>query len=93
MNIERAYILVHNLDIPEGKRKFWQQWSTVVVAKSGEIVDVIKHFQQPDLTLNKQHLELYPDSLQFTVAAGEMITTLDEFKAKVRETTKLGNEY
>ena len=93
MNIERAFTVIHNLDVPEEKRKFWQQWSTVVINPSGEIIDVIKHFQQPDLTLNKQHLDLYPDSFQFTVAAGEIFTTLDEFKAKVRETTKLGNEY
>jgi len=82
MKIQRAFTLVHNLDIPEGKRKFWQQWSTVVASKSGEIIDVIKHFESPNLKLNKEHLDMYPDSYQFTVAAGEMFTTLLEFTQK-----------
>jgi hypothetical protein len=84
MNIERAFNLIHNLDIPEGKRKFWQQWSIVVVSQSGEILDVIKHFEAPDLESNKKHLEMYPDSFQFTVAAGEMFTTIEQFIAKVK---------
>jgi len=93
MNIERAFNLIHNLDIPEGKRKFWQQWSTVVVNPSGEIIDVIKHFEAPNLAINKKHLEMYPDSFQFTVAAGEMFTTLQQFTLKVKETVNLGKRY
>ena len=93
MNIERAFILVHNLDIPEGKRKFWQQWSTVVVDLSGEILDVIKHFEAPNLEINKKHLEMYPNSIQFTVAAGEMFTTIDQFVSKVKDAVKLGSKY
>ncbi len=93
MNIERAFILVHNLDITEERRKFWQQWSTVVVSSSGEILDVIKHFEAPTIELNKKHLEIYPLSFQFTVAAKEMFTTREEFKTKVEETFELGNKY
>jgi hypothetical protein len=93
MNIERAFNLVHNLDIPEEKRKFWQQWSTVVVNTSGEIIDVIKHFEAPNLEINKKHLEMYPNTFQFTVAAGEMFTTIEKFDYKVKDAVKLGRKY
>jgi len=93
MNIERAYTLVHNLDIPEDKQKFWQQGSTVVVNQSGKILDVIKNFKAPNLEINKKHLEMYPDSFQFTVAAGEMFTTIQQFVLKVKEAVKLRGEY
>lgn len=93
MNIERAFTLIHNLDVPEGKRKFWQKWSTVVVNSSGEIIDVIKHFESPSLESNKMHLEMYPNSFQFTVEAGQMFVTLEQFTTKVKEATKMGNAY
>jgi hypothetical protein len=89
MRIERAFDLVHNLDIPETKRKFWQQWSTVVITRRGEIVDVIKHFEWPDEFLHRRQMDLYPDSLQFTVKAGESFTTLDALKAKIEDAVRV----
>ena len=89
MRIERAFDLVHNLDIPETKRKFWQQWSTVVVTRRGEIVDVIKHFEAPDEFLHRRQMDLYPDSLQFTVKAGEMFTSLQELKSKIEDSVRV----
>ena len=48
MTIERAFRLIHLLDVPESKRKFWPQWSCVVVNREGQIEDVIQHFEAPD---------------------------------------------
>jgi hypothetical protein len=92
MRIERAYDLVHNLDVPEGKRKFWQQWSTVVITRRGAILDVIKHFEAPDEFLHRRQMELYPDSIQFTVQAGEMFTSLDRFRAKINDAVTLAEK-
>jgi len=89
MRIERAYDLVHNLDVPETKRKFWQQWASVVITRRGEILDVIKHFEAPDEFLHRRQMELYPGSIQFTVQAGEMFTSLESFKAKINDAVKL----
>ena len=85
MTTARAFAVAHNLDVPKVKRKFWPQWSTVVVNRGGSVEDVIQHIDRPNLELNRKHLEFYPDSAQFTVKAGEMFTTLEEFEKKIRE--------
>jgi hypothetical protein len=56
MTIERAFHLIHLLDVPETKRKFWPQWSCVVVNRAGQIEDVIQHFEVPDQFLDRQHM-------------------------------------
>jgi hypothetical protein len=48
MTVERAFRVVHLLDVPEPKRKFWPQWCSVVVNQHGAIEDVIQHFDAPD---------------------------------------------
>ena len=93
MNTERAFTLIHNLDIPENKRYFWQQWATVVIDKKGNILDVIKHFGEPTLSLNNEHLNMYPNSIQFTVKAGEMFSDIKDFTRKIKESVELGNKY
>jgi hypothetical protein len=85
MTIERAFRVVHLLDVPESKRKFWPQWASVVVNRDGVVEDVIQHFDAPDLSSNRQHLEFYPHSTQFTTKAGEMYLTLDEFRRKIQD--------
>ena len=89
MRIERAFALIHNLDIPESKRKFWQQWATVVITRRGEVVDVIKHFEAPDEFLHRRQMNLYPDSIQFTAKAGEMFESLDGFKSKIQDSVRI----
>ena len=81
----RAFRVVHNLDVPDRKKKFWPQWSTVVVNRSGSIEDVIQHFDAPSLAMNAEHMRLYPHSVQFTVQAGEMFVTLAEFERRVED--------
>ena len=85
MNLQRTFALVHLLDIPESKRKFWPQWSTVVVSKDGAVEDVIQYFEEPKGSLHRSHMELYPKSVQFTVKAGESFLTLASLKEKVAE--------
>ncbi|MDH4100613.1 MAG: hypothetical protein OEV28_08555 [Nitrospirota bacterium] len=92
MIIERAFNLVHNLDVPESKRKFWQQWATVVLTRRGDIIDVIKHFEAPDEFLHRRQMDIYPDTIQFTVQAGEMFTSLDSFKAKIEDAVRLAGK-
>jgi hypothetical protein len=83
MTIERAFRLIHLLDVPESKRKFWPQWSCVVVSREGQVEDVIQHFEAPDQFLDRQHMKLYPHSVQFTAKAGEMYLALDDFRNEI----------
>ena len=85
MRIERAFELIHLTGIPETKRKFWPQWSTVVVSKEGAIDDVIQHFEEPNASLHRRHMDLYPRSVQFTAKAGETYATLASLEKKVSE--------
>lgn len=89
MIIERAFTLIHNLDIPENKRKYWQQWSTIVISHSGEIIDVIKHFEWPNEFLHRGQMELYPHSIQCTAKSGEMFTTIEELKANIEDAVRI----
>jgi hypothetical protein len=89
MTPERALALIHNLDVPEDKRKFWPQWSTIVVTSGGNIEDVIQHFEWPNDVLHRRHMDIYPHSVQFTAKAGETCLTLDALLAKVQECAQL----
>ena len=83
MTVERRFRLIHLLDVPESKRKFWPQWSCVVVNQSGAIKDAIQHFEAPDQFLDRRHMDLYPYSVQFTAKAGENYLTLDDLLKKI----------
>jgi hypothetical protein len=91
MTIERAFHLIHLLDVPETKRKFWPQWSCVVVNRAGQIEDVIQHFEVPDQFLDRQHMDLYPHSVQFTAKAGEIYLALDELRKKIDDCVHVGS--
>ena len=52
--------VIHNLDVPEAKQKYWPQWATVVVNRDGVIEDVIQHFEYPNMFLHRRHMDLYP---------------------------------
>ena len=85
MTPDRALSVIHNLDVPEDRRKFWPQWSTVVVGRDGKIEDVIQHFDPPNEFLHRRQMDLYPHSVQFTARAGEMYLTREALLAKVEE--------
>ena len=89
MTPERALIVIHNLDVPEDKRRYWPHWATVVVGRGGVIEDVIQHFQPPDAFLHRRQLEIYPHSVQFTASAGETYLTVESLVAKVEECARL----
>ena len=84
MTLEEAFKLANNLDVREALRKFSPQWSTVAVSKTGEIVDVIRHKDQPTLELNREHLLKYPDTVQITAWPGRF-GTVDDLKRTVQE--------
>ena len=87
-----AFAQVNNLDIPESRRRFSPQWATVAVDRAGRILDVIRHRQAPNAILHRQHMDLYPQSVQFTASPG-MYATLEEFEAKVKECVWAGENY
>ena len=81
MTLEQAFNLVNNLDVRTPLRKFSPQWSTIAVNKSGEIIDVIRHKEQPTLQLNKEHLLKHPDSAQITAWPGRFNSIQELVKA------------
>lgn len=84
MTQEHAFSLVNNLDVREPLRKFSPQWSTIAVGKSGEIVDVIRHKQQPTPQLNRAHLLMHPESVQITAWPGRF-KSVEELAKAVKE--------
>jgi hypothetical protein len=82
--------VVHNLDVPEAKRKSWPKWATVVVNRDGVIEDVIQHFDPPALGTNAVQQRHYPHAALFSVRAGEMFVTLMQFEKKVKEVVAAG---
>jgi hypothetical protein len=84
MTLELAFELVNNLEVREPLRKFSPQWSTVAVDQNGEIIDVIRHKQQPTLELNREHLLKYPQSVQITAWPGRF-SSIDELAKTVAE--------
>lgn len=84
MRIERVFELINNLDEPEPRRRFMAQWSTVVVDRNGVVADVIRHREAPSETLHRMHMDLYPESVQFTAAPG-LYSSIEELAAKLKE--------
>ena len=89
MVTERAFHIVHNLDVPESKRKFWPTRAEVVVAHDGTIQDVKQFFSAPTETECVELLNLYPGCVSFPVSAGEIHVTLEEFQRKVCDSAEL----
>jgi hypothetical protein len=85
MTIERAFCLINLLDVQESKRKFWPQWSCVVINRTGQIEDVIQHFDAPNEFLDRRHMDLYPNSIQFTAKAGEDYLTVADLRKKIND--------
>jgi hypothetical protein len=89
MLIDRAFELINNLDEPPDRRKFLPQWSTVVVSRQGEIIDVIRHREAPASQLHRKHMDMYPESVQFTATPG-MYPTLESLVSKVEDCKWVG---
>ncbi len=89
MIVERAFSLVHHLDVPETKRKFWPRYAEVVVDRDGTIQDVKHYFELPTETECVSLLTLYPGCVSFPVTAGVIHTTIDGFKEKVAGSAEL----
>ena len=86
MTIERAFRLVHHLDIPEPKRRYWPRFSEVVVSRDDSIPDVFQFFEMPTEEQQYAALQMYRGCMLFPVTAGRIHTTLQEFDAKVTST-------
>jgi hypothetical protein len=84
MDIDAAFAQVNNLDVPEPRRRFGPRWATIVVDKNGGILEVIRHKEPPTQALQRQHMDRYPRSVQFTTQPG-LYASLEEFEAKVRQ--------
>jgi len=92
MTLDEVFKLVNNLDVRKPLRKFSPQWSTIAVAKSGEIIDVIKHKDRPTLQLNHEHLLKHPHSVQITAWPGRF-ETIEDIKKAVKECVVAHEKY
>ncbi len=86
MTIERAFRLVHHLDIPEAKRRYWPRFSEVVVSRDDSVSDIFQFFELPSEEQQFQALQMYPGCMLFPVTAGISHSTLPEFTEKVTST-------
>jgi hypothetical protein len=86
MTIERAFRLVHHLDIPESKRRYWPQFSSVVVSGDDSVSDVFLFFESPTEQQQFAALKMYRGCMLFSVTAGTIHTTLEGFRKKVLST-------
>jgi hypothetical protein len=91
MDTKNAFEIINNLNFREPLRKYQPQWSTIVINYDGNIVDVIKHKEQPNLKLNKEHLERYPGTIQITAWQGRF-NSLDDLEKVVKESAELGKK-
>lgn len=92
MTKEQALSLVNNLDVREPLRKFSPQWSTIAVDKSGEILDVIRHKEQPSPQLNRAHLLKHPGSVQITAWPGRF-KSVEELAKALEECVRVHKKY
>lgn len=86
MTIERAFRLVHHLDIPEAKRRYWPKFAEVVVSRDDSVPDIFQFFAHSSEEQQIQALQTYPGCMIFPVTAGVTHATLTEFTEKVTST-------
>lgn len=84
MTLEEAYILINNLDVREPLRKYAPQWSSVLVDKSGKILDVIRRKERPTQAMYCNDLDSHPHSVQFTAKPG-MYPTVEKLAKKIED--------
>jgi hypothetical protein len=92
VTIDRAFELINNLDVREPLRPHSPQWSTVVVSRSGDIADVIRHSEKPNAYLHRRQMDAYPQSMQFTAWPGRF-ATIDDLEAEIRKCVWTGAHF
>jgi hypothetical protein len=92
MTIDRAFDLINNLDMRAPLRKFGPQWSTVVVSREGEVLEVIRHKEAPTMVQHREHMNMYPASVQFTTQPG-VFERAEELAKRVEECVWAGRNY
>ncbi len=92
MDAKLAYKIINNLDVREPLRRYKPQWGTMVISYDGDIIDIIKHKEEPTLKLNKEHLERYQDTIQITVWQGRF-QSVDDLVKVVNKSLELGKKY
>jgi len=92
MDTKTAFNIINNLDKREPLRKFQPQWCTIAIDYDGNIIDVIKHKEEPNLKLNKEHLERYPHTIQITAWQGRF-QSVEELEKVIKESLELGKSY
>ena len=76
MSIEEAFILMENLDYPEGlKRKFAPGFSLLQIARSGEIVGVERYKVVPTEANQVEMLDRYPGTIQISGTPGLYVSS------------------
>lgn len=86
MTIERAFQLVHHLNVPQAKRRFWPRFSIVIVSGDESVPDVLQFFGNPEEQQQYEALVMYPGTMSFVVEAEKLHVGIDEFREKVSST-------
>lgn len=92
MEFKMAFEIINNLNVRQPLRKYQPQWCTIVINYDGEIVDIIKYKEQPNLKLNKEALKRYPDTIQIT-AWQNRFNSIEDLRKVVNESAELGSKY
>jgi len=92
MDLKTAFAQINNLDVPGQRRRSAPSWATVAVDRAGQILDVIRHKEEPTPELHRRHMDLYPESVQFTTRPG-LYATPEELEAKVRDSVWAHESY
>ncbi len=73
MHIERAFRVINLLDVPEHKRKFWPEYSFVVVDPTNQsILDVMEYFTSSTDECDRDIRAYYPVCIAFSVTANQL---------------------
>lgn len=92
MDLKKAFGIINNLNVRQPLRKYQPHWCTIVISSNGDIVDIIKYKEQPDLKSNKDDLLRYPDTIQIT-AWQDRFSSIDELRRVIKESIDLGIKY
>jgi hypothetical protein len=92
MTLEEAFRLINNLDVREALRRHAPQWSTVVVSETEEILDIIRHKEEPTPELHLKHMKKYPTSAQFTAWPGRF-DTVEELRKQALKSARIRQQY
>lgn len=89
---DEALRIINNTATRDILRKYQPQWCTIVINTNGEIIDILKHKEEPSPALNREHLQKYPNTYQITAWQGRFNSKHELIKA-IKEAAELGNKY